>query len=179
MNKVYKGNIKNIVILVLLFLLIIASVKIIALEYYRTDALLNSRSVTWGGIPYIILEFVELGEDGYLENEYLIKKYILIGKNLESYDNRSEVHNELSLFYSEIQSKIFKLEKLTEEERTEEIKEIKVLLNNMKEIYEEVNYEIRYNDAKNNLKFNPFRVNSDYIDKLFLEKLENRNLSIS
>jgi hypothetical protein len=179
MKKVEKERIKNIVILVLLLLSIIASVKIITLEYYRSDALLNNRSVTWGGIPYIILEFVELGEDRYFENEYLIKKYMLIGKNLESYDTRSEVHNELSIFYSALQSKIFELEKLTGKERTEEFKKIEVLLNNMKEINEEVNYEIRYNDAKNNLKFSPFRVNSSYIDKLFLEKLENRNLSIN
>lgn len=164
----YIWNITLIFILVLLVLLIIASVKILSLEYHRADDLLNIRSVTWGAIPYIMLEFVDLGEDGYFENEYLLKKYILIGKELESYDTANDIHNKLAVFYSEIQSKIFELEKLNEDERIEELKKIKILLNHMNEIYEEVNYEIRYHDSRNSLKFNPFRVNYDYIDKMFV-----------
>ncbi len=44
------------------------------------------------------------------------------------------------------------------------------------EVYEEIDLEIRYTDSRNFLEFDPFKVDTQYINNLYVEKLKNRGL---
>ena len=176
-------------IVVILVSLVVVQFNNFKYEYYRTRDLLEDRRVAWYEIPLTLKNKIENGHPDFVESKYLFSTIINIGKNINRSNSDTMVSGKFSPddnerilweYYNDLSEKARKLPSSIKEKNTDEIdiliKELEYLLIQTIEVYEEVDSEVRYIHSKNFLEFDPFKVDSQYINELYVEKLKEREL---
>jgi len=176
-------------IVVILVSLVVVQFNNFKYEYYRTRDLLEDRRVAWYEIPLTLKNKIENGHPDIVESKYLFSTIISIGKNINRSNSDTMVSGKFSPddnerilweYYNDLSEKARKLPSSIKEKNTDEIdiliKELEYLLIQTIEVYEEVDSEVRYIHSKNFLEFDPFKVDSQYINELYVEKLKEREL---
>lgn len=187
--KYDKNKVKRIIFLLIFISLVVVLINNFKYEYYRTRDLLQDKRVAWYEIPMTLKNYIDYGEQEFVENKYLLSIMISIGENM----NRSNLDRIVSgkfgaddngkilwKYYDRLSEKIRRISNSIDEKNTDEIEilldELEYMLIETIEIYEEIDAEIRYTDSRNFIEFDPFKVDTKYINNLYVEKLKNRGL---
>jgi len=133
--------------------------------------------------------YIDYGDREFVENRYLLSVVIAMGESINQSNSNTMVSgkfgaddNERILwkYYYELLEKIGSIPNSIGEKNTDEIEilieELEYLLIETIEVYEEIDLEIRYTHSRNFLEFDPFKVDTQYINNLYVEKLKNRGL---
>ena len=187
--KYDKNKAKQIIFWLILIFLIVMLISNFKYEYYRTRDLLEDRRVAWFEIPMLLKQSIDNGDQAFIEDKYFLSIMLSIGRSINQSNSDTMVSgkfgadvNERILwdYYNGLSEKIRNIPNSIGEENAYEIEilldELEFLLVETIEVYEEIDLEVRYTDSRNFLEFDPFKVDTKYINKLYVEKLKIRGL---
>ncbi|MEA1974171.1 MAG: hypothetical protein U9N10_01290 [Bacillota bacterium] len=184
-----KNRMKQIIIVLIFISLVVVQINNFKYGYYRTRDLLEDRRVTWYEIPMTLRSYIDDGYREFVENKYLLSLMLNIGQNINHSNSDTMVSGKFGVddnerilwkYYDGLLEKIRNISTSNKEKNTEEneilIEDLDYLLIEIIEVYEEIDMEIRYSNSRNFLEFDPFKVDTKYINDLYVEKLKNRGL---
>jgi len=184
-----KNKVKQIFFLLIFIYLVVVQINNFKYEYYRTRDLLEDRRVAWYEIPMTLSNYIDSGNSEFVENKYLLSVMISTGKSINRSNSDTMVSGKFGVddnerilwkYYDELSEKIGSIPNSIGARNTNEIEmlieELECLLIETIEVYEEIELEIRCTDSRNFLEFDPLKVDTQYINNLYVEKLRNRGL---